>query len=302
MLPQSAGLSWTISPNNRVLPGEDAAAARAALWGIKEFWKLSAYFEVVGSGDGDAGAFDEADRWTDPDALHAWIVLRAAGMGGADLYLAVRGERVVIAFSPKRYQLVEGLVWARDEVVVHDGELDVQDLVGERIWSASAAADGSACWFFLAKGRSVHRLVLIQACTSIVEAPATFDPPIIGLSLDNRGLEAQGFAGRALGRAWINDLVCPLFVGGESYGGAMLAVDAQSSPCELQGGGYLAQPLSLWSETPGARGRVGELVDVWACPSVIPDGTPLPDDGSLGMIAVGQLILPWDGLTPPVVV
>lgn len=302
MLPTRAR-DWAVSPNNRLSYTTQEDVVRRELLGVKNFWKLSD-LKVIGSSNGLVGGFDGVDRWAVANDVgfsgYAWIVLNPTSLG-AQIMLACGGSTVEIAFSLTGYQFVNDLPYAADEQSLSDGELDVIDRNGERLWSAGYSSDGMGFWFFLARARSIHRLVLIQRCEPTVSLPATFDPPVVGFSLDNRGLEAKNCVGKALGKGKVNDILCPLYMGGESYGGAALAADAQPGISELQGG-YLVQPLSLWSETLGARGKAGNLIDVWAGTPALSDGDLLPDDGTKQMIAVGQLVLPWDGTTTPVLV
>jgi hypothetical protein len=291
--------TWNISPNNRVPYSSVQEVTRRELLGVKNHWFASGAVQVVGSSNGVVGDMDNQDRWeleSDVD----WIVLRAPMMGNVQILLEKTAQGAKVAIAPS-YQFISNKPWSASELVLSDDQFDVGDARGDRLWSAGYATDGTAFWCFLARGRSIHRCVLLQICSSSVEAPSTFDPAVVGFSLDNRGLEASSFSKRPLGRAIVNGIACPLFIGGESYGGSPLAADAQPGVSDLQGG-YIVQPLSLWSETLGARGKVGDLIDVWAGTPSLADGDLLPDDGTKQMIAVGQLILPWDGTTDPVMV
>lgn len=299
MLPALAK-TWVLSANNRVPYSSVQGVVRSELLGVKSAWMQSGALQVVGSSNGTVAAMDGTDRWNLEEDVEGWIVLVAPMMGNVQLLLAKTPSGAKIAYAPS-YQLVSGRPWSAQEHVLSDDEFDVRDPRGDRLWSTGYATDGTAFWFFLARARSIHRCVFFQLCSSVVEAPATFDPAVVGFSLDNRGLEATGFSLKARGRATVNGIATQLFIGGESYGGAPLAADAQPGISDLQGG-YIVQPLSLWSETPGARGKVGDLVDVWAGTPSLEDGDLLPDDGTKQMIAVGQFILPWDGLTDPVMV
>jgi hypothetical protein len=286
--------AWGISPNNRIVFTGGANVVRHELWAIKNFWKIHPDVEVVGSSNGLVYDLDGVDRWVEPQDAQGWLVLHAHRMG--DVQILLSPDK--IAFSPSGYQLVGDQPWAVDEQILSTDEIDV-DGPGDRIWSAGHSSDGGGFWFFLARGRSIHRFVFLQLCESAVSAPATFDPSVVGFSLDNHCLEMKNCVTKGKGVAYVNGISCPLFIGGESYGGAALAVEVQTSPCQLQGGGYLVQPISVWSETLGARGKVADLVDVWAGPSAMADGDLLPDDGTKQMIVVGQFVIPWDGVTQP---
>lgn len=298
MLP-TPSRTYSISPNNRVTYSSVQAVVCAELLGIKNHWLLSGAMQIVGSSNGLIADMDGQDRWSTSDDV-GWIVLLAPMMGNVQVLLAKTPTGAKIAYA-SAYQLIDGQPWSGSEHVLSDDTFDVQDARGDRLWTSGYATDGTAFWFFLARARSIHRFAFLQLCSSSVSAPATYDPTVVGFSLDNRGLEANTFSRRDCGRATVNGTACSLFIGGESYGGAPLAADAQPGISDLQGG-YIVQPLSLWSETHGARGKVGDLIDIWAGTPSLADGDLLPDDGSMKMIAVGQLIIPWDEATQPVLV
>jgi hypothetical protein len=227
--------TWTISPNNRVPYSSVQGVICSELLGVKNHWLSSGAMSVVGSSNGLIADLDGQDRWSSAEDAQGWIVLNAMMMGGVQILLAKTATGAKIAYAPV-YQLVDGQPWSASEHVLSDDAFDVQDPRGDRLWSSGYATDGTAFWFFLARGRSVHRYVLVQLCDSIVEAPAVFDPAVVGFSLDNRGLEAATFSRQPKGRATVNGVACSLFVGGESYGGAPLAADAQPGISDLQGG------------------------------------------------------------------
>lgn len=296
--------TWTISPNNRIPFGSIEDTLQRELLGIKDHWKTALGVTVVGSSNGSVADFDGEDRWLSHEDVgrSSWIVLRAPGLGNAEILLERSNvTSVKIAFAPWGYQLVTGIPWGAREQVLSAGPFDVADERGDRLWSAGVSEDGAGFWFFLARARSIHRFCFLQDCESTVAPPATFDPSVVGFSLDNRGLEARRFVTKAMGAACVNDISSALFMGGESYGGAALAVEVQTTLTDLQGG-FLVQPLSVWSEAPGARGKVGNLIDVWAGVAALSDGALLPDDGTMQMIAIGQFVIPWDGKTPSVLV
>lgn len=66
-------------------------------------------------------------------------------------------------------------------------------------------------------------------------------------------------------------------------------------------GGYAISPVGLISSTIGARGKVGRFVDLWLGSSAVPSMTTYPLSGGKNFIQVGQLVLPWDGATVPII-
>jgi hypothetical protein len=61
-----------------------------------------------------------------------------------------------------------------------------------------------------------------------------------------------------------------------------------------------ASPIGLASNTAGAVGRIGRMVDLWwasTAPQNI-DGTPSPSSAQIDFIQINEIIQKWDGSTP----
>jgi hypothetical protein len=93
-------------------------------------------------------------------------------------------------------------------------------------------------------------------------------------------------------------------IGNEGFTGNEYA-NGTVTAAELQGTGYMLRQLGLWSTLPGARGRVGLLVDWWVGRTLVIFQTYLQDGETYGnrefvvINASGGLVWPWDG-TPSV--
>lgn len=294
--------AYNVTADNELLtPVSNELLARQILYGVKTHWLQHPNLEVVGSYNDGQGWLDGEDRWQSPEDLDdlAWIILRAAQLGGAQILLLVLGDCVKLALAPSGYQLVHGQPWATDELVLAYAPIATPAQVTTPwYWSAGYASDGASFWFCLMSAGNVQQFTMVQAPVSAVLPPAQFEPAVIGFSMNAAALEARGHVNMPRVLAHINDTVCRLYIGGEGYSGVNLATELQTTPTELQAG-YLIQPLSLWSETPGARGKVADLVDVWAVPAALRDGVTLPLDGAADFIVLGQLLIPWDGHTAP---
>ena len=59
---------------------------------------------------------------------------------------------------------------------------------------------------------------------------------------------------------------------------------------------YEFVPLGLYCTTVGARGRQGNLVDVWLSHWTIPDGATFPGDDTRQFVKWGAFVLPWNGI------
>lgn len=69
----------------------------------------------------------------------------------------------------------------------------------------------------------------------------------------------------------------------------------QVSPADLDSNSYPMFPIGLFSDTPGARGRIGALNDMWWASTFTGDGDYYPADLTRQFVQVGNLILPWNG-------
>lgn len=64
---------------------------------------------------------------------------------------------------------------------------------------------------------------------------------------------------------------------------------------DLDAASYPICPIGLVSTTVGARGRHGEVFDMWFGSTIIPSGDNYPGDASKQFVQIGHLIIPWNG-------
>ena len=69
-----------------------------------------------------------------------------------------------------------------------------------------------------------------------------------------------------------------------------------SIPHDLDSYGYQFAPIGIYGASPGIRGRLGNLQDIYWGPQGRTEGTTYPADGSRKWIQLGALVLPWTGL------
>ena len=302
-------------------------AYRDMVYLIKEQIKLCPGCTVAGSSNQTTGAMDATDRITSGAAwlrgastttAQSWIVFTFANMGGAQLclaYSATQDGLSRLSYSPGGLFVAAGTATytptATDEIVLqaHNGAPLGDGNTGgaDRIWNVQYADDGTALLIYTARSGAWLRLIVFQLCTSTVAGgTAAFSPAVWG-AVFSTGALSQWYGAAALG---LNNLGAArvqgdggsptnvaLFGGVEATGGDAVPT-IHNSVAELQGGGYLICPLSLFSQTAGARGKVGNVVDLWLGLVSASDGDTYPNDTSRQFVAYGDLVLPNDGSTP----
>lgn len=85
--------------------------------------------------------------------------------------------------------------------------------------------------------------------------------------------------------------------GYETFGGsATPGTQALFGTSDMQGSSAsMIQPLSLWSSSPTAKGKYGNVYDLWYGLATAADGDTYPADASRQFVQVGAFVFPWDG-------
>lgn len=277
--------TWIISPNNRIPFVSLAATVAANLFGIKEFLKTNGYVvrsSCNGSGGVPASISDGVDRWvTDADAStrgasttapQSWMILRDGN--GIDILLTFQGSNdynFKVAFSP-------GQNWALAGTVTHqptatDQQVAVpatRDMIGstaslDRLWTGWVTSDATMCRFGMVRaGAWVGCTWGVEEFTPTVTAPATVPVPTWGFSMPVAQVNIPVGGGVGVARPSVSAVPfnCVVHYGVLVFDD-LLTTHSTYKP-ELQGGAeYLMLPLALASETTGARGRLGDVIDMW---------------------------------------
>jgi hypothetical protein len=315
--------TWTHSVNNRIVFSTFLLTHQTILHAFKEMIKAIPGATVKGSGDDVAAAMDGTDRigaageWlrgANNTTAHSWCVVTLANLGGIDLlvdYVGGTDEFVRITYSPGGLFVVNATnarfsPTATDEVVVvGSGNAGAAwgnaTTNGDRIWSTAYATDGSALMILVARAGVWVTHFIIEAVTSVVVAPATFSPAVVAVG----GTTAPGITGWTSAAAWRcrangggGAATVNLFVSMEGTTGSLVP-QVYTTVLELQSSQWPIMALGLWSTTVGARGKLCNLVDVWAGNTAASDGDTYPNDSSRQFVGFGDYVLVWNG-TPSV--
>lgn len=314
--------TWTPSTNNRITYVSVLDTHQKQLHELKEFIKAASGVTVKGSGDNAAAAMDGVDRiassteWVRGNgvsAVHSWEVFTWTTMGIELLleYCGSNDESMRLCYSVAGYSInatnARFSPTAADEVqllgsATNGGAWGVSTASGDRIWSAFRATDGKGLIFMAARAGVWVTLVAFEEIVSVVVAPATFSPSVVGCVM----------ASSPVMSSWTNGLLWKTRVNGFSLTGGSLGCvvtvegttlgpipTVVTGPQELQESSVPVMPLGLWSVTQvGARGKLGNLIDIHAGSVSASDGDTYPNDVTRTHIAVGDFVFVWDNSVP----
>lgn len=315
--------AWLYSTNNRITYTSLVVTMRTLLFQLKTFLKANGY-TVIGSSDGvtatPAGlitpANDGVDRWltatnagvrgASASAVQSWIVLRDGN--GVDILLTYQGasdDICYISFSPgNRYTAQATNTFqptATDEQVITTGVTLIATNMDDRIWHGWVARDATAFRLVTARASTIIGAWGVENILSAVRLPVIFSPPVVGFGYNRNGLlnvfstytpSTQG--GRALVTAASLPVSATLGGGLETALAATTLSTFWPVHPELQGGNLRnVTPLSWWTTTVNARGKLGQRIDWWL------GAASTADDGAAynlrQYINIAGNIWPWDG-------
>lgn len=324
--------TWIIDPCNRITYVSLLDTMQRYLYQIKEFLKANGW-TVKGSASAGTGAMDAVDRWTVSTdvtpratvaaASQAWIVLTSSG-SGVDLCLNFRGSTDDIcrqAFSPGGLYVAAGTPnqqpTATDEVEVDGFGQSVigNQTSGDRLWSGWVTSDAKMCRFAIARagiwggvfGNGRPWGIETYVATPIVTPayPTPLANPTLIYATDSNSLPNGSIIGKT--RLTVASIAYTANVhwGMETFVNSTFFGNEKP---QLQGGlGYPIYPLSYFSNTAGAKGKLGNAIDIWQGRT----SGDLPGDtygalqfivmlGGSGGTAGTSMVYPWDGVTVPV--
>jgi hypothetical protein len=306
--------TWTHSVNNRIVFASFLDTHQQILYAFKEMLKAIPGASIRGSGDNAAAAMDATDRigaaaeWVrggSTTAVHSWFLVRFANMGNAELlvdYVGSSDEMVRLAVSPGGLFVVNGTNARYSPTATDEYQLigtpttgaawGNSTTSGDRIWSTAYATDGTAFQILVARAGAWVTHCFMQAVTSAVVAPATFSPAVVATA----GTTSPGIT------VWTSGTIWKARVNGINVGLAV-SMEATSNPIpnvygtvlELQASSWPIVACGLWSSVVGARGKVGNLVDIYAGNTAAADGDTYPADGTRQWVAVGDYVAVWNG-------
>lgn len=316
--------TWVIDPCNRVVFSSLVQTQRTIAYENKVFLKANG-FTVKGSSTGSVAAMDAVDRWAaatdagtrgaNTTTAQSWIVLEHSGMGGLEILMTYQGSadnNYKIAISPGGNWTVAATAThqptASDEVIVIANTIDFINSTasGDRLWSGWVSSDGAICRLAIARAGAWVNGFAIESVSSTVNTSggAGFSPAVLGVLLgtgsafqpystrNNAAVANAGGVGRANGIGQATTQVTGM-MGVEGYNGTSGPANTTFVP-ELQGSALL-YPLTVWSNTATARGKLGLLYDWWVGLTTAGDGDTYPNDATRLFIQLNDDVWPWDG-------
>lgn len=289
-----------------------ATDQRALMFAIKDAlvsFGVQPWTVVSSSDSSSAGA---SDYWVDaadlvfagPGVAHSWIVLKQTGLGTnvqlcIDLINQYDYSVATVILSPNA-GFTGGSTTARptatDEVTV----------LSSAAWTGLAAAADVKLHVMQSDDGQCTRVVICSqsACRGLwildKLADSSLAIPVVvtmknGTTTGSTHLTNAYFVGRH------STTNLTAYCGTEYYN-TTAGVNANSGAPSDISGLYPITPLSAWSETTGAKGRLGRFQDLWIGSSSFGLGGTYPATPDSKLFAqFQQFVFPWDGSTPLIV-
>lgn len=306
--------TWSYSPCVQVPgTGNITTIVQPMILGIKNAIKAMSGVTVKGSSNSVAGAMDGVDRWTLSTNLvaagngvaHSWIVLTLANMGGVDLMICWDSTQ----YESCRFKWSPGGLYTGGNATTNptssgSDEQDAATTVDsnsnqgqDRRYSVGVSSDGSALWWWAARANTINFGFLMQLASTLVVAPSVWTPAVFSWSWGSRptAVSAGTIKARAAGTGAATNIA-----GGFGYetfsGQSSPGSQALAGTSDMNGStGIMIQPLSMWSLTATAKGKYGNVYDLWYGLSSAADGDTYPNDATRQFVHVGVFVYPWDG-------
>lgn len=308
--------TWQFDTNNTIVAtGAVLTTNRRLLRAIKDALLAVPSASVRYSCDsvtaGSAG--DGVDRWdSDTDLVwsgagaRSWFVIRLAGvLAGYEVLihlgiLIASGHQMQVFVSPSA-GFSGGTTTTRptaaDEAQLLSGTW-ANSADTSYVWHALASSDGSCVRIFVCDAGNVTGYISLCTATNAVSGwtlPScsawtynSTSAPSYGVLNDVASVQSRAPAGNMslymTSEAWISSM------GGERLPTAPNDISAE----------WPLYPVGLASETAGARGRHGSMIDLWWTATGLANGDTFPGDASRQFAVFGDLVVPWDGSVPVV--
>lgn len=196
---------------------------------------------------------------------------------------------------------------ATDEVVIWSASVVGNTTSADRVWHAMVSTDKKAMYLFVARsGVCVGAMIMIGSCTSAVSgAGNTFSPAMVGLATSSfvpaAYFNGSWTAGYSRG-VWSSVGITSTLIMGYETPPTSAFLDG-TNPAAQGAAGGLIFPLSVWSTTTSANGKIANLIDVYKDGNSKADGDLTTDSEWIHLTSTGSasagVLWPWDGSTTP---
>lgn len=301
--------TWQTDQNKAIAASSSLAEKRALLRGIKDAFKVGckagggglAPWELLYSCDsvvaGAAG--DAVDRWdADSDLVwanagsaHSWVVMKQTGIA-ANFQVcfscegtAAGGNLLTVVVSPAN-GFTGGTTTARptatDEAIVNAGGSWCNgNATSAMKWHAQQSSDGQCTRVWIGAGGFLVGMMLFDKPKS---PRASWTNPHVclcagtGAATDYATYATLHNTGTGAVKARIAGITGSFVLTGEAFNDTALG-EHQTFPDDLDGE-YTVGAIGLYCTTAGARGRHGQLFDLWWGSTAPVNGDTYPGDAS----------------------
>ena len=300
--------TWQYNVNQQTPTSGTLATDRSALlYKIKAALTgfASSPWTVVKSSNGvTAGA---ADYWASPANLtgaasgnaHSWIVLQQSGITGGPLQLCLDLGSSDQAYI---YTLMSYAGFNTGGTITNrPTATDEQAIWNPAQWFASAgdtvlhvlqSTDGRSTRVVSMIASTIRNLWMVE---DVADSPLTYRGVC---SFAGQVSTISNYLGTALFWGRFGAIPLTAFVGTEVYKN-VAAAEANSGAVSDITNAYPITPLSLHSETPSAKGRLGRLVDLWfGSPALVLGSTYPATPADREFIHMKPFVMPWNGSAP----
>jgi hypothetical protein len=307
--------TWQYNVNQQVAPTSLTVDLQNLMYLIKASLVgfISSPWTVVSSSDGTSN-FGASDYWSDYTKLvwtsagsnHSWIVLQQTGVASTFQILIDLSNytqlncNILMSFAGFTGGSLTAAPTASDSVTIlsNSSWIYYQSSVNTilDVWMDST---GKSTRVVILAGSTVRSMFFIEY---LADSPLT--NKAVGVCKSSSGEVTLGsFQGSAYWAGRYSSINFTGYTCSEAYGttnSQSPVVNQASGSISNFSGAYPISPLSVFSATGGATGRAGRLVDMWAGSSSIATGSTYPAAG-LALIQLNQFVLPWDGVSTPVI-
>ena len=294
-------------------------------YGVKNALVATAGFTLKYTCDGTTGptsSSDHTDRLSSKsnfttrgaNAASAQSSFVVTDANGADWMFAYQGATDDVgrwSYSPGGLFLPAGTAnqqpTATDEVVLSSTSVVGNTTSADRVWHAMISTDKKAMFLFVARsGVCVGNAIMIGSCVSAVSgAGNVFSPAMVGLATTTF-VPATYFNGNAtigFSRAvWSSVGITSTLIAGYETPPTSGFLDGTNPAAQGSSGGLMF-PLSAWSTTSNANGKIANLIDIYKDGNSKADGDLTTDSQWIHLTFTGSasagVLWPWDGATTP---
>lgn len=326
----TATRAYTFSVNNRISYVSLNDTVARYLYGIKNFLVATMAYTVKYTCDGTTGptsGSDHTDRW----ASQANVTTRGANSttaqsfcvltdaNGVDILLAYQGasdDIFRVAFSSSGIYLPAGTANQQPTATDESTCSSLATMIGsvasaDRVWHIMAATDKKSFRVFITRAGNVVGVAFgVETVVSAMVSPAVFSPATVGFSLTSASFSGAGAFNTGV-QTTRSVVARPIIssvgfnaIGGYAYESTATGAMLDGVNCELQGSnGALVFPVSAFSVTASAQGKIGNLIDFYKSGNSKADGDTSTDKLWIHLTGFGSasagLLWPWDGTSVP---